>query len=259
MDATRGVHKAPANEPIRGVVDLSYRITRAEQETLNPAGVNCIRYFPADGIRVWGARSLAAEASQWRYLSVRRLFSMLKESIGDGTRWIVFEPNDQLLFTVALMGAGLVTPQRLLARVQSLATFVFALLLLIGAIVLLFAAIAQMVTMVVLFFAFPFGTIAYLIGWGFFPRGQTTALLGLIMFLKLVSGGSLLAAQPRFLANKGLVALVLTTVACTIVVQFLQGVVPGGREETGTEPLGPQGRGSARRPLRRDKESRLEW
>jgi hypothetical protein len=98
VDATRGVHKAPANEPIRGVVDLSYRITRAEQETLNPAGVNCIRYFPADGIRIWGARSLAAEASQWRYLSVRRLFSMLKESIGDGTRWIVFEPNDQLLW-----------------------------------------------------------------------------------------------------------------------------------------------------------------
>jgi hypothetical protein len=97
-DSTRGVHKAPANEPIRGVVDLSYRITRAEQETLNPAGVNCIRYFPAEGVRIWGARTLAAEASEWRYLNVRRLFSMLKESIGDGTRWIVFEPNDQLLW-----------------------------------------------------------------------------------------------------------------------------------------------------------------
>jgi uncharacterized protein len=97
-DLTRGVHKAPANEPIRGVVDLSYRVTRGEQETLNPAGVNCIRYFPAEGVRIWGARTLAAEASEWRYLNVRRLFSMLKESIGDGTRWIVFEPNDQLLW-----------------------------------------------------------------------------------------------------------------------------------------------------------------
>jgi phage tail sheath protein FI len=97
-DTTRGVHKAPANEPIRGVVDLSYRITRGEQETLNPAGVNCIRYFPAEGVRIWGARTLAAEASEWRYLNVRRLFSMLKESIGDGTRWIVFEPNDELLW-----------------------------------------------------------------------------------------------------------------------------------------------------------------
>jgi phage tail sheath protein FI len=97
-DTMRGVHKAPANEPVRGVVDLSYRVTRSEQEVLNPAGVNCIRYFPAEGIRVWGARTLAAEASEWRYLNVRRLFSMLKESIADGTRWIVFEPNDQLLW-----------------------------------------------------------------------------------------------------------------------------------------------------------------
>ena len=97
-DTLRGVHKAPANEPVRGAVDLTYRVTRAEQEVLNPAGVNCIRYFPAEGIRVWGARTLAAEASEWRYLSVRRLISMLKESIADGTRWIVFEPNDEELW-----------------------------------------------------------------------------------------------------------------------------------------------------------------
>lgn len=97
-DNLRGVHKAPANEPVRGAVDLSYRITKVEQDLLNPAGVNCIRYFPAEGIRVWGARTLAAEASEWRYLNVRRLFNMLKESIADGTRWIVFEPNDGLLW-----------------------------------------------------------------------------------------------------------------------------------------------------------------
>ncbi|GAA3453882.1 phage tail sheath family protein [Dactylosporangium matsuzakiense] len=97
-DTLRGVHKAPANEPVRGALDLTYRITRAEQEILNPAGVNCIRYFPGEGIRVWGARTLAAEASEWRYLNVRRLFSMLKESIADGTRWIVFEPNDEQLW-----------------------------------------------------------------------------------------------------------------------------------------------------------------
>ncbi len=97
-DGLRGVHKAPANEPVRGAVDLTYRVTRAEQDLLNPAGVNCIRYFPSEGIRVWGARTLAAEASEWRYLNVRRLFSMLKESIGDGTRWIVFEPNDEQLW-----------------------------------------------------------------------------------------------------------------------------------------------------------------
>jgi phage tail sheath protein FI len=97
-DTLRGVHKAPANEPVRGAVDLTYRVTKPEQDILNPAGVNCIRYFPAEGIRVWGARTLAAEASEWRYLNVRRLFNMLKESIADGTRWIVFEPNDFLLW-----------------------------------------------------------------------------------------------------------------------------------------------------------------
>ncbi|MBB5872952.1 phage tail sheath protein FI [Allocatelliglobosispora scoriae] len=97
-DTLRGVHKAPANEAVRGAVDLSYRVTKVEQDILNPAGVNCIRHFPAEGIRIWGARTLAASASEWRYLNVRRLFNMLKESIGDGTRWIVFEPNDNLLW-----------------------------------------------------------------------------------------------------------------------------------------------------------------
>jgi phage tail sheath protein FI len=97
-DAQRGVHKAPANEPIRGAVDLAYRVTRPEQELLNPKGVNCIRYFTAEGIRIWGARMLAAEASEWRYVNVRRLFNMLKESIAEGTRWIVFEPNDFTLW-----------------------------------------------------------------------------------------------------------------------------------------------------------------
>jgi uncharacterized protein len=97
-DTLRGVHKAPANEPVRGAVDLTYRVTKVEQDVLNPQGVNCIRHFPAEGIRVWGARTLAAGASEWRYLNVRRLFNMLKESIADGTRWIVFEPNDNLLW-----------------------------------------------------------------------------------------------------------------------------------------------------------------
>jgi phage tail sheath protein FI len=97
-DTTRGVHKAPANEPVRGSVDLTYRVTKVEQDILNPAGVNCIRHFPAEGIRIWGARTLAAGSGEWRYLNVRRLFNMLKESIADGTRWIVFEPNDNLLW-----------------------------------------------------------------------------------------------------------------------------------------------------------------
>ncbi|TQS43380.1 phage tail sheath family protein [Cryptosporangium phraense] len=97
-DATRGVHKAPANEPVRGAIGLTQLVTRAEQDVLNPAGVNCIRAFGAEGIRVWGARTLAAEASEWRYVNVRRLFNMLEESIAEGTRWMVFEPNDSSLW-----------------------------------------------------------------------------------------------------------------------------------------------------------------
>ena len=97
-DFTRGVHKAPANERVSGALNVTYRITRQEQEVLNPAGVNCIRYFPDTGIRVWGARTVAESASEWRYVNVRRLFNMVEESVGRATRWVVFEPNDMTLW-----------------------------------------------------------------------------------------------------------------------------------------------------------------
>jgi hypothetical protein len=130
------------------------------------------------------------------------------------------------LFTVALMGTGLVVPQRLQGRLQSIATLIFAILLILGALVLLFIAIAKLILMVTLLFAFPFGTIAYLIIWGFFPRGTSTVLLSLLMFLKLVFAVFLLLAQPRFVQNKGLVLLTLTSLVCNIVVAFLHGIVP---------------------------------
>lgn len=97
-DATRGVHKAPANEAVHGALNLTYRVTREEQGVLNPRGVNCLRFFPAEGIKIWGARTLADAASEYRYVPVRRLTNMLKESIGEGTRWVVFEPNDYQLW-----------------------------------------------------------------------------------------------------------------------------------------------------------------
>ncbi len=96
-DGTRGVHKAPANEVIRGVVALQTQLTQAEQALLNPLGVNCIRSFPSRGIRVWGARTLSSDQA-WRYLNVRRLFNYLEESILNGTQWVVFEPNDDALW-----------------------------------------------------------------------------------------------------------------------------------------------------------------
>jgi phage tail sheath protein FI len=92
-DSERGVHKAPANVTIRGVEGLTQMLSRAEQDVLNPVGVNCIRFFTREGVRVWGARTLAPSASNWRYLNVRRLFNMIEESIAISTRWVVFEPN----------------------------------------------------------------------------------------------------------------------------------------------------------------------
>jgi uncharacterized protein len=96
-DSTRGVHKAPANEVVRGALDVERNLTRAEHDQLNPIGVNVIRAFPGRGIRVWGARTLASEPA-WRYLNVRRLFNYLESSILLGTQWMVFEPNDKDLW-----------------------------------------------------------------------------------------------------------------------------------------------------------------
>jgi uncharacterized protein len=96
-DDSRGVHKAPANEVVRGAITLATQLTSKEQELLNPIGVNCIRAFSGRGVRVWGARTLSSDPA-WRYLNVRRLFNYLEESILNGTQWVVFEPNDDALW-----------------------------------------------------------------------------------------------------------------------------------------------------------------
>lgn len=92
-DSERGVHKAPANEVVRGAVDVVQQITHGEQGLLNPKGVNCIRTFGTRGIRVWGARTVSSDAA-WKYINVRRFFNYIEESIKQGTQWVVFEPND---------------------------------------------------------------------------------------------------------------------------------------------------------------------
>jgi hypothetical protein len=97
VDANRGVHKAPANEVVSGAVDLELKISKGEQDLLNPIGVNCIRTFPGRGIRVWGARTLSSNGA-WRYISVRRLFIMVEASMEIGLAWVVFEPNDYTLW-----------------------------------------------------------------------------------------------------------------------------------------------------------------
>lgn len=96
-DNTRGVHKAPANEVVRACVGLDCQFNKGEQDILNPKGVNLIRAFPGQGIRVWGARTATSNPS-WKYINVRRLFIFIEESIKANTNWAVFEPNDEVLW-----------------------------------------------------------------------------------------------------------------------------------------------------------------
>jgi hypothetical protein len=96
-DVERGVHKAPANEVVRGVQEVQFALTKGEQDILNPRGVNCIRVFPGRGIRLWGARTTSSDP-MWKYVNVRRLFLYIEESIEEGTQWAVFEPNNERLW-----------------------------------------------------------------------------------------------------------------------------------------------------------------
>lgn len=99
VDGSRGVHKAPANERLQDVSDLTRRISRAQQEGLNPDGINIIRAFGND-IKVWGARTVGGDANgAFKYIGTRRLFNYLRESIEEGTRWTVFEPNTPALWS----------------------------------------------------------------------------------------------------------------------------------------------------------------
>jgi phage tail sheath protein FI len=96
VDSERGVHKAPANEIVRGALGLKYNVSKGEQDLLNPKGINAIRLMNG-GIRIWGARTLSSDPS-WRYINVRRLFIMVESSIERATQWVVFEPNDHRLW-----------------------------------------------------------------------------------------------------------------------------------------------------------------
>jgi phage tail sheath protein FI len=96
-DNTVGVHKAPANEVVRNVTEVALPFTAAEQDVLNPVGVNLIRNLTPRGIRLWGARTISSDP-EWKYLNFRRLFIFLEHSIDLGTQWVVFEPNSEALW-----------------------------------------------------------------------------------------------------------------------------------------------------------------
>lgn len=104
-DIERGVHKAPANEVVRGLFSdpedpkrgLERQVTKGEHDILNPKGINVIRNFPGRGNVLWGARTMSRDPD-WKYVNVRRLFIFVEESIEEATYWVVFEPNDEPLW-----------------------------------------------------------------------------------------------------------------------------------------------------------------
>ena len=111
FDAERGVWKAPAgiDAIVQGSQGLSYTLTDPENGTLNPLGINCLRTFATYGTVVWGARTLFgsdARADEWKYVPVRRTALYIEESLFRGTKWVVFEPNDEPLWAQIRLSVG---------------------------------------------------------------------------------------------------------------------------------------------------------
>ncbi len=94
-DIERGVHKAPANQEVKGAVGLEFNITSGQKDMLNPEGINCICNFAGRGILVWGARTLSSDP-EWKYVNVRRLMTYLELSTRKGTQWVISEPNTEV-------------------------------------------------------------------------------------------------------------------------------------------------------------------
>ncbi len=99
-DSETGVYKAPANEALEDAIDIEVPIGRADQNALNPAGINCIRAFPGRGILVWGARTLSSDPA-WTYVSTRRIFLTAGRWIARNLASLAFEPNNEALWALS--------------------------------------------------------------------------------------------------------------------------------------------------------------
>lgn len=96
-DVENGVHKAPANEVVRGALGFEVTLNKAQQDVLNPEGINCFRFFEGRGNRLWGARTISSDP-EWKYVNLRRYFAYLERSIERGTQWVVFQNNNEPLW-----------------------------------------------------------------------------------------------------------------------------------------------------------------
>jgi len=132
-----------------------------------------------------------------------------------------------LLFTVLLMGLALLIPPDKHAKIQGVITLVFSIVLILTAIPLIFIILVRLLVMVALLLSFPFGTIAYLIIYGGFPRASMNMILGMLFLLKIIFGSSLLIAHQGFLKNIGLVVFLSVSFVAGLVVSFFYGLVPG--------------------------------
>jgi len=132
-----------------------------------------------------------------------------------------------LAYTYVMMVLTFVLNANVQAKLQAILTLILSFFLALGSIVLIFVALAKLLIMVGLFFAFPFGTAAYLAIWGSFPKGAAAAILSLLMLLKIIAAICLPLAHQRFLVAKGLILMVLTSFVAMIIVSFLHGIVPG--------------------------------
>jgi phage tail sheath protein FI len=106
VDHERGVHKAPANEVVRGAMGVEPHLSKAQQDGLNPYGICCIRFIN-EGILVWGARTIGGDANaDLKYINVRRTLLFIEKSIDHGTQWVVFEPNDRSLWAKIVLNVS---------------------------------------------------------------------------------------------------------------------------------------------------------
>ncbi len=132
-----------------------------------------------------------------------------------------------VLFTLFLIGSSLIVPASVEGRVQGCATLIFSIVLILLSIILIFVAFGDVILMISLLLSFPFGTIAYMIIYGFFDRGGAGVTLSLIMLFKIAGAVCLFLAQQRFLQNIGFVVIIAASLLASVVVAFLQGLPPG--------------------------------
>jgi len=132
-----------------------------------------------------------------------------------------------LAYATLIIGIALLIPERVQSKIQGIVTLIFAILLILAILGVLFADIAILVLMVSLLMSIPFGTIIYFAIWSHFDTGGARVVLSLLMTLKIIFAVCLVVAHQRFLQNKGLVLLILTSFAANLVIAFLYGFVPG--------------------------------